>query len=177
MKVLFLDVDGVLNCKSTKEVIWRDNGKQGFHGVESEKTKLLARIIKESGAVIVLSSTWRLNKVKSIFDNYLFLDDLEDEEYDDSSEKSAYRYLEMRLAECGLSIYDDTPDSGGAYSRGKEIHGWLENHPDVTDYVILDDEEFRDFETYELTDHVVYTTYAKGLTEKQVIEVLEILMR
>ena len=176
MKVIFLDVDGVLNCQSTKEVIWRDNGKLGFHGAESEKTKLLARIIKETGAVIVLSSTWRLNKVKSIFDNYLFLDDLEDGEYDESSEKSAYRYLEMRLAEYDLSIYDDTPDSGGAYSRGEEIYSWLEDHPEVTDYVVLDDEEFRDFETYGLIAHVVYTSYAKGLTEKQVKEAIEILM-
>ena len=51
----------------------------------------------KTGAVIVLSSTWRLNKAKSIFDNYLFLDDLDDEEYDESPDKSAYKYLEMRL--------------------------------------------------------------------------------
>ena len=175
MKVVFLDVDGVLNCKNTKEVIWRDNGKQGFHGVEDGKTELLAEIVKTTDAVIVLSSTWRLNKVKSIFDNYLFLDDLDDEEYDESPDKSAYKYLEMRLKQHGLEIYDDTPDSGGAYSRGKEINQWLEAHPEVTGYVILDDEEFRDFETYGLTDHVVYTTYAKGLTKKQVKEAIDIL--
>ena len=176
MKVIFLDIDGVLNCKTTREVIWRKDGKQGFHGIESDKTKLLAQIIKETGAVIVLSSTWRLNKVKSIFDDYLFLDDLDDEEYDVSSEKSAYKYLEMRLEEYDLRIYDDTPDSGGVYSRGKEIYTWMKNHPDVENYVILDDEEFRDFETYGLSDHVVYTNFAKGLTEKQVTEALEVLI-
>ena len=62
MKVVFLDVDGVLNCKNTKEVIWRDNGKQGFHGVEDGKTELLAEIVKTTDAVIVLSSTWRDRK-------------------------------------------------------------------------------------------------------------------
>ena len=175
MKVIFLDVDGVLNCKHTKEVIWRDNGKQGYHGVEDGKIELLLNIVKATGAVIVLSSTWRLNKVKSIFDNYLFLDDLDDEEYDESPDKSAYRYLEMKLGQYGLEIYDDTPDSGGAYSRGKEINQWLEEHPDVTDYVILDDDEFRDFETYGLSDYVVYTTYRKGLMKKQVEEAIEIL--
>ncbi len=181
IKVIFLDVDGVLNCKTTTEVIWRKSGKKGFRGVEDEKLELLSKIVKTTGAYIVLSSTWRLNKVKSIFDDYVFYDDWDDEEYEaydegDQEERSAYKYLEKRMSEHGLSIYDDTPDSGGAYSRGKEIHAWLEQHLDVSGFVIIDDEEFHDFYTYNLDAHVVYTTYSKGLTEKTVEEAIAVLM-
>lgn len=52
-RVLFLDVDGVLNCKSTKERYG------GFIGIDPEKAKLLDRIVIETGCYIVLSSTWR----------------------------------------------------------------------------------------------------------------------
>lgn len=48
MKVLFLDVDGVLNrCGMSAQ------------GLESDKLGLLRRIIMETGCNVVLSSTWR----------------------------------------------------------------------------------------------------------------------
>lgn len=47
MKVIFLDVDGVLN-----------HGKQ-IEKVEDDKIQLLKQIIDETGAKIVLSSDWR----------------------------------------------------------------------------------------------------------------------
>lgn len=54
MKVLFLDVDGVLNCDSTKE---RCNG---FVGVDRRlSAKLVKWLERNDGVEIVLSSTWR----------------------------------------------------------------------------------------------------------------------
>lgn len=47
MKVIFLDVDGVLN-----------HGKQ-IEKIEDDKIQLLKQIIDETGARIVLSSDWR----------------------------------------------------------------------------------------------------------------------
>lgn len=47
MKVIFLDVDGVLN-----------HGKQ-IEKVEDDKIQILKQIIDETGAKIVLSSDWR----------------------------------------------------------------------------------------------------------------------
>lgn len=49
MKILFLDVDGVLNTtKSTT-----------FLSLSKPKLRLLEKIVKETGCYIVLSSTWR----------------------------------------------------------------------------------------------------------------------
>lgn len=53
MKVLFLDVDGVMNCDATTERF------HGFLGIDPTKAELVKRILSETGATIVLSSTWR----------------------------------------------------------------------------------------------------------------------
>ena len=83
--------------------------------------------------------------------------------------------MKQKLKKCKLTILDDTPDSGLIFGRGQEIRTWLDNHPEVTDYVILDDEEFRDFEDYGVSDHVVYTSYGRGLTEAGVNEAIRVL--
>ena len=54
MKIIFLDVDGVLNCATTKERV-RD-----LLFVEDRKVQLLKELVDETGATIILSSTWRL---------------------------------------------------------------------------------------------------------------------
>lgn len=55
MKVLFLDIDGVLNTpKST--------GRFGIDFVDNTATALVARIVKETDCKIVLSSTWRIDE-------------------------------------------------------------------------------------------------------------------
>lgn len=52
--VLFLDVDGVLNCRGTRE-----RSPHRTLGVEPSKASLVRRIVAVTGARIVLSSTWR----------------------------------------------------------------------------------------------------------------------
>lgn len=46
MKVIFLDIDGVLNTNSNKEI-------------SNEKLKLLSELVSKTGAEVVLSSSWR----------------------------------------------------------------------------------------------------------------------
>ena len=53
MKVIFLDIDGVLNSLDCKEKI------EGYLFVEDKKIALLKELIDATGAKIVLSSTWR----------------------------------------------------------------------------------------------------------------------
>lgn len=110
MKIIFLDVDGVLNM----------HGSGGYMALNRKRMQLLQEIIENTGAVIVLSSTWRIL---------------------DRSMKKLSRNLSYR----GLKIYDTTPqfglkDSGERYYRGHEIQYWLDNHPEVTNYVIIDDD-------------------------------------
>jgi len=57
MKIIFLDIDGVLNCKETV------NRYNGFIGIDPFLVAIFNRIIFATDAKIVLSSTWRHAKV------------------------------------------------------------------------------------------------------------------
>lgn len=55
MKVIFLDVDGVLNSRD-----WLVNNRvRTENSVNQEKVKLLMEIVQKTNAEVVLSSTWR----------------------------------------------------------------------------------------------------------------------
>jgi len=67
MKIIFLDIDGVLNCETGYKsgecnyVKWKwDDGTDDHHQSFYSKSKeLLNKLIEETGAKIVISSTWR----------------------------------------------------------------------------------------------------------------------
>lgn len=109
MKVLFLDVDGVLNTPRTIR-------KFGFNFIDDILVALVARIVKETEAKIVLSSTWRL-------------------------EDKDKRLVIKALANHGLYIYDYTPHikkEGTWTERRVEIQTWLDQN-NVTKFAIIDD--------------------------------------
>jgi hypothetical protein len=53
MKVIFLDVDGVLNCKKTA------NPRKLPYVVDRRLLARFKRLLDRTGAKVVLSSTWR----------------------------------------------------------------------------------------------------------------------
>jgi hypothetical protein len=57
MKVLFLDVDGVLNCSTTR------NPRHFPYVVDQRLLTRLQKLLDRTGAKVVLSSTWRLDPV------------------------------------------------------------------------------------------------------------------
>lgn len=67
MKIIFLDIDGVLNCESAYragecqyvEWIWEDGRKDHYQRFCVRSKELLNKLIDETGAKIVISSTWR----------------------------------------------------------------------------------------------------------------------
>ena len=154
LKILFLDIDGILNCENTTDLC----GK--YIGIEDSKVTLLKQVIDATNAKIVLSSTWRLglnNKGHRL------------EHHAD--------YLKDKLAKCDLEIYDKTKNLGRHGDlRGKEINEWLSRHPEVEQWVVLDDEWFWDFNDYDIPEHLVKTNfYGDGLTQKEVNEAIKIL--
>jgi len=54
VKVIFLDIDGVVNNKRTKENF------QGFMTVDPAMAAVVQRIVRNTGCEIVLLSSWRL---------------------------------------------------------------------------------------------------------------------
>src|ERR1700735_399772 len=57
MKIIFLDIDGVLNCKSTP------NPRKFPYVVDPKLIVQLKSLIEKTDARVVLSSTWRLDPV------------------------------------------------------------------------------------------------------------------
>lgn len=60
MKIIFLDIDGVLNCQEAYEkgfCKYNDDYGQDFY---PPSTDLLNQLIEETEAKIVISSTWRM---------------------------------------------------------------------------------------------------------------------
>ena len=133
IKVIFLDVDGVLNCNTTRAHIGC------CVGVEIAKVKLLKQIVDATGAKIVLSSSWKSGWS------------------DDPDECTPeMQYLKRKLRGCGLRIIDITRESNWFY-RGWGIKQWCDDH-DVGNFVILDDETF-EFDRRGLMDHLVQTSF------------------
>lgn len=160
MKVIFLDIDGVLNNEYSESRC----GK--YIGIDDDKVELLKQIVDKTGAIIVLSSTWRLGTTR----------------YGQSLEHH-HEYMNEKLGKYGLGIYDVTPElSQYGDLRGKEINIWLQEHKDlnIESWIVLDDEFFLDFNLpqYDILDHWVKTDYYDsegGLSQEHVDKAVKIL--
>lgn len=143
-KVIFLDIDGVLNCAS-------DFTGKTNKILNKNMISRLNVIKKATGAKCVLSSSWRKSTAHAKF-----------------------------LKKHGVPYFDMTPTDirgpnlGSYIERGKEIDAWLKKHPEVINYVILDDngdmlEEQKPF--------FVQTDWKTGLLQEHVDKTIEILNR
>lgn len=154
MKVIFLDFDGVLN--SVKYDRQRDYGKLTF--IDESRLPLLKQIVDSTGAVIVLSTTWRnhWNKNKSICD------------------ETGCHIINL-FEKYGLSIYDKTPFLGVMAERHDEITDWLKYCGEsVESFVIIDDCPFG---WADLSDKFVKTNpnLGYGLEQEHVDKAIKIL--
>lgn len=112
MKIIFLDIDGVISTANTG------------YSLDGEKIKLLHEIIDRTGAKIVLSSSWRkhnLEATKEKFKNTSFVD-----------------YIIGVTPR--FNVQDNNGDYFSV-PRGMEIDYWLDHcEEEIESYVILDDE-------------------------------------
>ena len=126
MKVIFLDIDGVLNTSDTFREIYYKFKETGKRKLEIDEFRLeyLRSLIDQTCAKIVLSSSWRRFFVK---ENNKILPHTE----------KGQRLYEL-FNNYNLEIYDITPVSNG--NREEEINIWLSQNNDVESFIIIDDE-------------------------------------
>ena len=150
-KVIFLDIDGVLNPKW-----WISKKPSDKYGVffEANAVANLEKIIVETGADIVISSSWKnmgFSVVQSMWKDRKLPGKVIDVTPDYMSDKM--------LLNADLN---DT-DIDHLYIRGCEIKGWLELHgADVSHYVIIDD---MDDVIPEQQSHLVQTDPEIGISD------------
>lgn len=131
--LIFLDIDGVL---VTQRMLILRHPLWHYNRFDPPCVSQLNRIIAETGAEIVVSSSWR-------HDNWDIL----------------VKYIEEEGV-TGL-VRDRTPYRGGE-PRGNEIAWWLHEEDYKGNFVILDD----DSDMTHLHAHHLLTTMEKGLTRE-----------
>lgn len=108
----------------------------------------LRRIVETTGAEIVLASSWRWYK---------------------EQRNTVHKQLKRK----NIDFIDTTPiEITIKMSRADEINAWLKKHPEIDNYVILDDEEIKDIK---LIPHLVKTTFKHGLTRDKAEQAIKIL--
>jgi len=138
MRVIFLDIDGVLN--------YPDCFDPGRAWIDPGCIARLNLLVQRSKAVLAITSTWRglVHSGKMTLDGLRWL--------------LGSHGLEATIE--GITGPDaQTPD------RGQQILRWLQEHPRVEAFVILDD----DTVTIDgLAHHVVRIDDASGLTDEDI---------
>lgn len=151
MKVIFLDIDNVLNCATSISNCY------GWTGIDNALVKKIAKIVAETGAKIVLTSTWKLEFRL-------------EEGYKQTNREAQYMVNKFRQAR--LKIHDITIDK--LYNRGCGIHKYLNEHPNINSWVVVDDFQFEDFDK-EILARFVQTSPLTGITDNDMVKIIEIL--
>lgn len=152
MNVIFLDIDGVLNCSGSKSKMI--DGDSSYVGIDKHKILRLKEIINRTDAKIVLTSTWRI---------HLYKNDRVD------------KYMRQRFKKYGVEIYSCADYK--RYSRGTGIKNWLKDHPDVEGWAVLDDEIFVDYDK-DIRQHLLLTEFYSdqgGLRDEDIDIVCDII--
>ena len=142
MKVIFVDVDGVLNSDDFIDSV---KGKQD---IDIKTVLLLKRAIEETGAKIVMDTSFRYTQ--------------------------SFLKVQEMLLQNGI-MFDKTPFIDN--ERGKEIKQYLSEHRNNEDYILLDDVVFSDFDD-ELLSHLIKMDdtntrgIGKGLQKKDIEEII-----
>lgn len=156
MKAIFLDIDGVIATRDSMTASFERDLEP--HEIEYDHRSLtyLGFIVAQTGAIVVLSSSWRadLNSgsafIEAIVNNLL-----------------------DQLAAAGAPISDATPMIGGT-DRSYEIGAWLDEHP-CEAYVIIDDRARFELRPEVADGHLVIIEDSNGIRASHVAQALRIL--
>ena len=149
MKVIFLDIDGVLNSAE-----YDAERTSPYDNIDLSRLPLLKQLIDLTNAKIVLTSSWR----KAWDCDKTVCDEIG-------------KQLDAAFATADLEISDKTPVLG---RRKDEIASWLAAHPDTEKFVIFDDMSFG---WEELSDNLVKTDgmIGRGLEQHHIDKAISIL--
>lgn len=148
MKVIFLDIDGVIATPLACVAFGR-----GLWSIDPTLAKLIGVLCERTGATLVISSTWRHGHSWSTFFDLFTAYGLDRHLFCDSD------------FWCTASSVPGNTDS-----RGGEINHWLEEYhknlnekrEPVDNYLILDDDS--DFTDEQKEKHFIKTYYKTGIT-------------
>ena len=170
MKVIFLDIDGVLNSENwyrrrSKEVeMDAVQAQYPFYEFDPLAIKVLNRIVKETGAKVVVSSTWRLGKTVEELQVLLKNVGFEGEVIDKTASfRRGFEGIRYTLPRgCEIEYWLDQK----GFQRinwSRETQQEYIDKSEVKNYIILDDDSDM---LYGQREHFVNTKWPNGLSEE-----------
>ena len=164
-KVIFLDIDGVLNTQRHNDYCYKNglnNSDEYGYLFDPEAVTNLKKIIDETGAGIVISSSWKFmgqSKMQKL--------------WKDRRLPGKFVGLTPNSMSDELLINVDLDNKDIMSIRGQEIKEWLmQQGSDITHYVILDD--MNDI-LQEQENHFVWIDPEVGITTGNVVQAIMIL--
>lgn len=158
MKVLFLDIDGVLNCMypspSPDYPEWVDL-EEWRYGFNPELVARLRYVIANTDCKIVISSSWRHHTSYAPYQN------------------RNWREVLAEKLRRGMDVFAGETGYDQEGKRGREIKQWLSEH-EVESWCVVDDETV-DIEPYLDSEHIVKTDMKVGLTMDDARRIMEVL--
>ena len=151
MKAIFVDVDGVLNNEAWADDVVRTDGYDPYdidelcpHNLEN-----LFNIWKATNPLVIISSSWRWDR--------------------EALKALTTQFKHYHIPINGFTIMEPLT----TLSREKEIALYLKQHPEITNYCILDDMPIEDSH---MKPHHIKTTLRFGLTKEDTIKAIGVLM-
>lgn len=161
MRILFLDIDGVLNTQKYLKEVWdkkkRDHvdlddldslANHKMLDIDMNKLKLLKEIVDECDLSVVITSSWKRLTV--------------------------YPLVEKRLIELGIPVVGVTIDNMD--NRGKGIKNYIKKY-NIEEYIVLDDDIFYDYDEEILKRLVKTSFYEDGLDEEKKEEAIRLIKK
>ncbi len=162
MNIIFLDIDGVLNSQKyfieqhskILELYSNENydnsialkTERQMLNIDINKVNILKEIIDITNSSVVITSSW-----KSL---------------------STFPYIKNRLIDIGIPIIGITKDNNE--NRGEGIKNYIKEN-NIDNYIIIDDEIFKDYDDEILSKLIKTSFYENGLEEKQKIKAIRML--
>lgn len=162
MKIIFLDIDGVLIRFGDTEQIRKTRERKGqekdfiITSFDEDLVENLKKIIRETNCKFVISSAWRRNMMADLREQWLI------------------NGLDWNLV---ISV---TPDTLG-HGRGNEILHWLNDYHKtckpgfhIKNWVAIDDDAF-DMKAIKRLNRLIHTKTHLGLDEERANKTIKIL--
>jgi hypothetical protein len=146
VKIVFLDIDGVLNSYRTAYAMGPMKEEDGLDPIAVGLVREMCRLNK---AGVVISSTWRLGR------------DAQD-----------FVILFERYGWKNPTVIGVTPTLSTGH-RGKEIKAWLSGNSSITDFVVVDDDNYDTADDF--PDNFVHVDSKEGFLYRDFIKCSKIL--
>lgn len=168
MQIIFLDIDGVLNneesCQKRNE--YYEKHKLFTSNIDEKTIKRLSEIVKNTGAKVVLSSSRRFDWKDGT----------------DNIKLKNSKQLQQLFNKYDIEVIGITPNISKLNPCHREYNSWreteiklyLNQHPEIDNFCIIDDENF---DLLTLKDNLIKTNGQYGLQDEHIEEAIKLLKK